>query len=178
MSGIYLLFVAVIWVLVVILLSKTIAKKLPSVTWRIPIAIVIFVVLFPLPLIDEIIGGRQFAQLCKDNSTIQVDRVTAVGRTVYFAPQPNLEIKGTWVRVVLRPQRFVDVTTGETVLSYNELIAAGGQFIRALGISEGGMPLTFRGTCVPANRPGSVQTFKSYGINYVEPPLMKNGERK
>lgn len=139
---------------------------------------VIFAALLPLPLIDEIVGGRQFEQLCKDNSTIQVDRATAAGKTVYYAPQPSVEIKGTWVRVVLKPQWFVDATTGKTVVSYNELIAVGGRFIQTLGISEGGMPLTFRGTCVPSNRPGSIETFKPFGINYIEPPATKIGEKK
>ena len=176
MTGIYLLFIAAIWLAVVILLSKIITQKLPIATWRIPVAVVLFAALLPLPLIDEIVGGRQFEQLCKDNSTIQVNRVTAVGKTVYSVPQPRVETKGTWVRVVLQPYRYVDATTGEAVVSYNELIAVGGWLTRSLGL--GGSPLTFRGNCVPANRPGSVQTFEAFGINYIEPPITKNGELK
>ncbi len=175
MTGILLLFVAGIWLAIVIWLSKFITKKLPEMWWRTPVGIVVFAVLLPLPLVDEIVGGRQFEQLCKDNSTIQVDRVTAVGKTVYFDPQPDVEIKGTWVRVVLKPQRFVDATTGEPVVSYNELTARGGRFIRVLGISQG-MPLTFKGSCVPENRPGSIETFKPFGINYIEPPITKLGK--
>lgn len=178
MTGIFLLFVIAIWLAIVIWLSKIIIKKLPTTWWRIPLGLVIFVVLLPLPLIDEIVGGRQFEQLCKENSTIQVDRAVAVGKTVYLAQTPDIEIKGTWVRVVLKPWRFVDATTGEIVVSYNTLIADGGRLIRTLGISEGGVPLAFRGTCVPANRPGSIQTFKPFGINYIEPPITKNGEPK
>jgi len=178
MTGIFLLLVVIIWFFIVFLLSKIITIKLPEKWWRIPVRILLFLALLPLPLADEIVGGRQFEQLCKDNSTIQVDRATAVGKTVYFVPQPDVEIKGTWVRMVLKPQRFVDATTGETVVSYNELIAEGGRFIQALGISEGGMPLIFRGTCVPENRPASIETFKSFGINYIEPPIAKNGTNK
>lgn len=178
MTGIYLLFVAVIWLAFVGWLSKTIAGKLSKTTWRRPIAMVIFVALLPLPLIDEIIGGRQFEQLCKDNSTIQVDRVTAVGRTVYLAQTPDVEIKGTWLRFVLKPWRFVDVTTGESIVSYNTVMASGGRFIRSVGISEGGVPLTFKGWCDPKDAPASVQTFKPFGINYIEPPIAKIGEVK
>lgn len=173
MTGFLLLFVMAIWLAVVMWLSKILTKKLPTATWRIPVAAVIFAGLLPLPLIDEIVGGRQFESLCKENSTIQVDRATAVGRTVYLAQTPDVEIKGTWVRVVLKPWRFVDATTGETVVSYNDLIAEGGRLIQSLGISEGGMPLTFKGTCVPANRPGSAQTFRPLGITYIERPLDK-----
>lgn len=129
--------------------------------------------LMTLLVADEIVGGYQFEKLCQENSTIQIDRATARGKTVYFDPQPNVEIKGTWVRVVLKPKRFIDVKTRETVVSYNELMAEGGRFINALGISEGGMPLIFSGECVPANRPASTKTFEQLGINYIEPPITR-----
>ena len=178
MTGLLLLGVAGAWLVIALFIAIFIFRTLPKRPWRILLALIVFLALIPLPLIDEIVGKGQFEQLCKENSTIQVDRVRAVGKTVYFVPQPDVEIKGTWVRVVLKPVRFVDATTGETVVSYNELIAVGGRFIQALGISEGGMPLTFRGTCVPADRPGSVETFKPLGINYIEPPKTKNGAKK
>lgn len=168
MTGILLLFVIMIWLAVVIRLSKIITNKLPETWWRNPVGLLVFAVLLPLPLIDEIVGGRQFEQLCKDNSVIQVDRVTAVGKTVYFAPQPASEIKGTWVRIVLQPHRFVDATSGKTVLSYNTLTAVGGRFIHALGISEGGMPLTFRGSCGP--KESTKDLTKSLGITALDRP--------
>lgn len=149
MTGIYLLFVAAIWLAFVIWLSKIITQKLPVATWRIPVAMVIVAALLPLPLIDEIVGGRQFKRLCKENSTIQVDRATAVGKTVLYVPQPSVEIKGTWVRVVLQPWSYFDATTGVLVFSYSTLEAAGGRFIQTLGISEGRRPLTFYGSCGP-----------------------------
>lgn len=153
MTGIYLLFVAALWLAFVIWLSKKVTKKLPMDTWRVPVAMVVFAAMLPLPLIDEIIGGRQFEQLCKDNAQIQVNRETAVGKTVYYVPEPGIEIKNMWLRAVLQPYRYVDATTGDLVISYNILTASGGRFIQALGISEGGMPLTFQGSCVPAKNP-------------------------
>lgn len=178
MTGIYLLFVAAIWLAVVIWLSKFLTRKLPIATWRIPVAMVIFAVLLPLPLIDEIVGGRQFEQLCKDNSTIQVDRAMARGKTVYFDPQPDVEIKETWVRVVLQPRRFVDATTGETVVSFNDLIAVGGRFIQMLGISEGGMPLTFKGWCQPGDQYALEKLLKELNITLIRRAEKNTGEAK
>jgi hypothetical protein len=143
-----------------------------------PARVLLFLAVAPVPLIDEIVGGRQFAQLCKENSTIQVDRAKAAGKTVYLAEDPDINIKGAWVRIVLQPWRYVDATTDETIVSYNTLLAGGGVFIRTLGISEGGVPLTFKGHCAPKNRPASVETFKDFGINYVQPPVSKDGEKK
>ena len=171
MTGIFLLIIVALWAWACLAMTRALSRKVPSMGWRLVIAPAVFVVLLALPLIDEIVGGKQFEQLCKENSTIQVNRETAAGKTVYFAPEPDFEIKGAWVRIVLRPRRFIDASTGETVVSYNELMATGGWLTRALAISEGGMPLTFRGTCVPENRPGSIETFKPLGINYIEPPI-------
>jgi len=178
MTGLYLIFAFLIWLLLLCGLVVVATIALPKRWWRALIRLGLIAALSPLPLVDEMVGKKQFEQLCKDNSTIQVDRATAAGKTVYLAKMPDVEIKGTWVRVVLKPWRYVDAKTGEPVVSYNTLIAEGGRFIQTLGISEGGMPLTFRGTCVPANRPGSIETFKPFGINYIEPPTTKNGAKK
>jgi hypothetical protein len=178
MTGILLLFFVGIWLYFTIKIIRFFTGKLPETWWKPVVGVGLFAFIFPLPLLDEIIGGWQFEQLCKENSTIHVDRVKAVGKTVYYIPQPIVEVNGTWVPVVLKPQLFVDATTGEVIVRYNELIASGGRLIRMMGISEGEMPLIFRGTCVPVNRPGSIETFKPFGIDYIEPPITKNGELK
>ncbi len=126
MTGLFLLFVAVLWMAFVVWLSKIVTKRLPMTWWRLPVGFLVFAVLLPLPLIDEIVGRQQFEQLCKVNSTIQVDRETAGERTVYFVHQPDTEIKGTWVRIVLQPALFVDATTSKPVIRFNDLIAEGG----------------------------------------------------
>ena len=125
MTGFYLLFVAALWLAFVVWFSKTVTKKLPMDTWRVPVALAVFAAVLPLPLLDEIVAGRQFEQLCKDNAEIQVNRVTAAGKTVYFDSQPRIEVEGTWVRVVLQPYRYIDATTRETVVSYNESCLSG-----------------------------------------------------
>lgn len=168
MTGLLLFGVAVLWLAVAGSIAAFVFRKLPGQIWRAPISALLFLALVPLPLIDEIVGKIQFEQLCRENSTIQVDRAKAAGKTVYLVVQPSVEVPGTWVRVVLQPWRFVDLNSGETIVSYNTLQAVGGVFIRTLGISEGGVPLLFKGSCAPVNRPASVQTFKELGINYVE----------
>jgi hypothetical protein len=149
MTGILLIVVVIAWLIAVVAATRWAVKRFKSLTMKAAIYLVLLPVLGVAPLADELIGKRQFEQLCKDNSTIQVDRARAVGKTVYFVPQPNIDVQGTWVRVVLQPHRLVDATTSEPVVTYNTLMAAGGRFIRLLGISEGGMPLTFYGSCGP-----------------------------
>ena len=138
MTGVLLIVVSVLWLVIAFFLIKLITNRLPSVWWVYLLRVTLFAGLCPLPLIDEIVGEKQFENLCRENATIQVDRSKAAGRTVYLADLPDIEIKGTWVRIVLKPWRYVDVNTGEAVMSYNILQAEGGIFIRTLGISEGG----------------------------------------
>lgn len=178
MTGIFLIAVAVAWLIAVVVVTRWVARRFNSLTMKVVSWMILVPTLMTAPLVDELIGKRQFEQLCKDNATIHVDRETAVGKTVYFVPQPAVEVKGTWVRVVLKLRRFVDATTGETVVTYNELMADGGWLVRTLIISEGRVPLSFRGDCVPQNRPGSIQTFEPFGINYIEPPTTQRGEIK
>jgi hypothetical protein len=178
MTGILLLFVVAIWFAIVLWLTRIIAKKLPDKWWATPIVVLVFCALLPLPLADEIVGGRQFEQLCKENSTIQIDRTTAVGKTVYPAKTLDVDIKGTWVGVALQPRRLVDATTGESIVSFNDLIASGGWFIRALGISEGGVPLTFKGWCQPGDQHAVEKLLKELNITLIRRPDTNTGESK
>ncbi len=180
MTGLLLLGIAVIWLVVALVISIVVFRILPKPKrlWRIPFALILFFVLIPLPLIDEIVGKRQFERLCKDNSTIQVDRAKAAGRTVYLAQTSDVDIKGTWVRIVLQPRRFVDATTGEIVVSFNDLIAVGGRFIQMLGISEGSVPLTFKGWCQPGDRNTLENLFKELKITLIRRPLKKDEATK
>ena len=171
MGGLIFFAVIGIWCLLVVGFVVWVVKKMPDKWWRIPISFFMLVILLILPVIDEVVGGWQFKKLCEANADIQVDKETAVGRTVYFVSQTAIEIEGAWVRIVLKIHEFVDSTTGEVVVSYNTLRANGGAFFG--GASQSGVPLLFNGTCVPKNRPASVDTFKLLGINYIEPPVTK-----
>ena len=176
MLGLYLLLIGAVWLAITITLAMSLTSRIKSAPLRLLVALVLVAVLLSLPLVDEIVGKHQFEQLCRENATIQVDRAKAVGKTVYLAQRPPVEARGTWVRIVIQPYVFLDAATGEPVVTYNILTAVGGRFIPSL--SEGRMPLLFKGSCAPPNPPGSVQDFESYGIKYIERPTVRNGEKK
>jgi hypothetical protein len=177
MTGILLFFVMGLWLFFVFWLTKVITKKLPT-KWVMPSRILLSLAILPIPLIDEIVGGRQFEQLCKENSTIQVDRVKAAGKTVYLAKPVDIQIKDTLVPIRLKPWRFVDATTGEIVVSYNTLLAGGGIFIRTLGISEGGAPLTFKSFCEPGGIVDPLKLFKELRVTEIERSALNVKEQK
>ena len=148
MLGIYILFLAMVWLGVAIGLVLLVTKILPERWWRDPLRVLLILAVLPLPIVDDVFGGMQFKQLCKENSAIHVDRATAEGRTVYLADVSPRKLSGTWVPVTLTEWRYVDAKTGKTVLSYNTLTAGPGLFRLA------GAPLTFKGYCAPGGSRG------------------------
>lgn len=173
MSGILLLFVAALWLIASYFLARFMARLLPPTGWRVVVGALLFLALLPLPLIDEIVGARQFEKLCKENSTIKVDRAKAAGRTVYLADTASVEVKGTWVPVWLKSWRYVDVKTGETVVSYNTLQASSG----ILGPASLG-PLTFRGYCAPGGVVDPVKLFKELGVTQIQRSALEGKGQK
>ena len=169
MSGIILILVALLWVVIAFVVVWLIGKLLPKIWWVFLLRVALFFALLPLPIVDELLGAKQFEQLCKENSTIQIDRTTAAGKTVYYVDQPSIRLEGTWVPIRLKRWRFIEVKTGETILSYSTLEASAG----LLGPASL-RPLTFEGYCAPTNPPASVESFRQFGINYVERPTEKS----
>lgn len=151
--GLYLLSVAAVWIGFAGFLSRWVTSRIRFTVAKWTLALAVFAVLLPLPLVDEIAGKRQFERLCAENAEIRIDRAAAVGKTVKYVPQPQVDVAGAYVRIVLRPQRFVDAHTREVVFSYNELLASGGQFVHFFRVSEGKVPLLFRGSCGPKENP-------------------------
>jgi hypothetical protein len=171
MSFLYLLAVAFVWGAVALFIATKVTQRVRRRGWVNAARVALFLALLPLPLADEIVGKWQFERLCRDNAEIKLNLATAGGRTVHYQSQPPSEVSGTWIPVRTLPQRFVDATTKELVVSYDILRASGGRIVRLLGLSGSGSgPLLFEGSCAPRNRPASVETFKPLGINYVEPP--------
>ena len=178
MTGLLLLIVAAVWLWVVIWFANKIGRLLPKKWWGLAAKLSVAALLLPLPLIDEIVGGMQFAELCKQHDVIQVDRERAKGKTVYLLDQPSTWIENLAVPVRLQKTTFVDVTTREPVLNYVMVYAEGGKLIHALKISEGDEPMTFKSTCVPNKHLDLFRLFKELNITEVQRSTIEKGEKK
>ena len=162
MTGFLLLGIVALWFVIAALVIVFVYRRLPNQFLRLAIVAVLFVLLVPLPLIDEIIGGLQFARLCEVAKTINVDEAKVRGRVVRLKeiPHPQLpqytDIPRRNIPNALVPIRedsweYLDWQSGEVLFGYKTYAATGGWLIRALGISEGNAPLTFRSHCGPQN---------------------------
>lgn len=147
MSGLLFLVIVALWLWALTWLVDKIGKRLANRPWRPWAKFGIFVLLLPLPLIDEIVGGWQFKRLCEAN-VVRIDKEAARGRMVYEERVPYpVPVSGTWINVRKWPFRFLDVTTGEVVVSFDQFLAEGGRLFP--GFDSGHTPLTFKGECHP-----------------------------
>ena len=160
MLALYLLLVATVWFIVSVTVAILIARKLPVGRWRVALAFALAILLVTLPFDDQIVGGMQFRKLCEDNSFITVEREKAKGRTVYLADTPMRQVRGMWLRVAEKEWRFVDVSNGETVVSYREFHAGP----RLLHVA----PMLVDDHCAPGGRVNNMKLLRELGVTEVD----------
>lgn len=178
MTGLLLAVVLLMWLAACVWVAQIAGRRFPKRWWGKAVQILIAVLLMPLPLIDEIVGGVQFDELCKVHNTIQVDRASAKDRTVYLLDQTSTRIGGLAVPVRLQNWTFVDATTREAVLAYVMLYAEGGKLIHAVKFSEGDEPMTFKSSCIPNKHIEQAQLFKDLSIKQVQRSTIDEGKKK
>jgi hypothetical protein len=168
MTGLFLLVVVLAWLVAVVFLTNWLMKRvsIKPKPVRAAMAMMMFVVLLPLPVADEIVGGFQYRALCEKNAVLRIDEAKAEGRTVKVVVDPSNEIlPGTAITIYHSHLSFFDVRTNEKIAEYDRYVAKGGWFIRMLGISEGNAPITIG---LPGCSPNNSGTFpKQHGLTLI-----------
>lgn len=163
--GFLLLFVS--WGVGCAVVSWLLSKLFPS-PWRPWVGLVLFVVLTPTLLIDEVIGKRQFERLCQEQTVYIAPN--AKGRTVYLLPTTFEPIKGIWLHGWIQKWRYVDEKTKETVVSYNLMHWDGGWFMRAIKWNGMSAPLLYKSSCDPEKYLAGKDNFKDQGMILIDRP--------
>ncbi|BBB61630.1 hypothetical protein UNDKW_3357 [Undibacterium sp. KW1] len=160
MSGLFFLGIAAIWLILAAGISIFITEKIQLKSFEGLFALVLFLLIFPLPIADEIVGRREFDRLCAEKaSSINWNREKLRGGTVYFVDvEPTKNVKGRvtndeiiaelWIPIWQRTSRFVDIKN-EVVVDYKELYTGGGWVARWINFNSANTPLTFKGFCQP-----------------------------
>ena len=170
MTGLLLMLVGIVWTVIVSFLVRFKADFiLPKPPWRKVVQVGLFVALLPLPLIDEIVGGWQFARFCEIHSGIQLDRQKIIGTTIYFVPKKSTYVSGTWIPIRHQSWLHVDKTSGTKSMQYDSFHVKGGWLVRMLRISEGDVPLLFRDACFPKENPATL--LKSLNVTTLDFPV-------
>lgn len=166
MSG--LLFLGVIGLLAYLAwrLSGLIIRRVSNRRLAKGLQIVLTVFLMSLLVVDELIGGYQFRQLCEQNAVLKIDPEKAKGRSVRVARATEKSdlLANTAIPIYSTPISLVDTQTEEEIATTRWNSAKGGWFIRALGISGSNTPLILRSsTCYSSM--GSQEIAQLYGMN-------------
>lgn len=163
------------WIALCGCLANRIGGYLPESRWRGWLRFCLFVVLVCSLVIDEIVGGWQFRNLCAQEARyVSVDPKSAKNRAVYLEEVRIESVQGTMVPVTRQRWRYRDTQSDEVIVAFTTLHARGGFFLRRFGTAEISGPVLFTGYCAP---PDPWAVFDRLEITRIE---RKNfiGERK
>lgn len=152
MTGILFLGVVILWIGIAIALARAMTRNVTPGVKRTVAGVLVFALLLPLPVADEIVGGFQLRTLCREGAVARYDEERLRGRTVRMRLEPNpgapsvLQTPTRRVPALIpieeQTEEWIDVSTGEVLLSQKAYSARGGLLIRTLGISNSDSPLT------------------------------------
>jgi hypothetical protein len=116
--------------------------------WRPLVRIAIVVGVFPLMVVDEIIGKYQFEALCKGSGIENVDVSKARGKRVKLEVVESKLLKWTMVPIKERERLYKDADTGEVLIYHKRYVSSGGWLMRYTPLSMGWpRPILFYGSC-------------------------------
>lgn len=138
-------------------LVSLVSGVLPDRAWRTVLELLVFVVLLPLPLADELLARPAFNALCRERAQLTVHVPAALGpqaQRLRLRPEPVSGLdRGVWVQ----PWWVLGEGGGLVLASYNTVEARGGWLARWASDNPGHRPLSFKGYCEPADLEGRLQ---------------------
>lgn len=163
MSGLIALFVLGVWGLIVYFASFYVVKKITVKSIKISAQIAVAVLLFIIPVADDIMGGFQFRSVCSKESVLVVDEEKVKGKTVVSMGAKDSKLVNYILPITKLNFSYKDFHTNEILISWNDFRAEGGWLSHAIGFSEGHPPYTFNGYCYPENSGSKI--FKKLNID-------------
>lgn len=147
MTGLFLLFVIISWVVIAKKIAKLVVSKVSHPLMKRVMGFALLPLLIIAPLADEIIAIPKMYSLCKQNSSVIVNEKIANNAEVIFIDPVPIYYNIGAVRIRIYPFTYVDKESKEVVVSYNMVSAKGGFLIKSLGISGNDSPLIFDNGC-------------------------------
>lgn len=126
MGGLIFIAVVIGWIAACVWMTSKISGWLPTKSgWAKGLAnVLVFALIFPLPLIDEIIGKIQFDKLCHKEAGIKVYSKLELGQEFFHADgTPNFFTGNKWFGIDQRVDKLVElnVPKGQTISSLSNL---------------------------------------------------------
>ncbi|MDO8336260.1 MAG: hypothetical protein Q7T74_05790 [Candidatus Saccharibacteria bacterium] len=149
MIGLIALLFFVLWGFIAYKLSKFLTKKMKAENPR-KIAIpILSVLIFFVPVADEIIGGIQFRLLCNREALVADYDENSMGRKLVSVGAVSYELREYTLPITKLHFSYEDIDSKEIMISWNYFKAKGGFVARSLNIFGSDAPYTFNGVCAP-----------------------------
>ena len=146
MSGIILLLILAAWFYAVKKIAAFFISKMQPSTKKTVIHKLIFVFIFILPIVDDIICEFQFRSMCTPENLLIYEPEKLRGKSVISRDVP-LQTINKIVPVRVSTGQWEDSETGELLITYRIYRAKGGWLSRFIGFPQGSPPYTFNGYC-------------------------------
>lgn len=127
MTGLVGLVLIVIWLAICAVLTIKIPQWLGAKrrTWL--WSLMLFPVLVVAPIVDELVGMRQFEQLCKERAVAWIspdmDKVKRAERTF----SKVVDIPNFWIRITSYQSIYTDIDSGKKIISVEHFSTKGGR---------------------------------------------------
>lgn len=138
-------------------LVSLLGNVLPDRAWRMVVELLVFAVLLPLPLADELLARPAFAALCSERAQLTVHAPASLGpqsQRMRLRPEP---VDNLGLGVLVQPWWVLGEGGGLVLASYNTVEARGGWLARWASDEPGHRPLSFKGYCEPHDLEGRLQ---------------------
>jgi hypothetical protein len=151
MGGLILLTAFAAWIAVCISIATRLVRQLPAERFKSSVAILVFAVLFLLPISDEVVGRYQLSSLCRQGAVLKINAESIRGKSIRLSISPsNQLLPSTAIPILHSHYSYREATTGAELAQYDVYTARGGAVARWMQFPEGGHPLTIpSATCVP-----------------------------
>jgi hypothetical protein len=135
MIGLLVLGALIVWFFIARGIAKRIAKAIPiSARWHSIAAIGIFVIVFLLPVADELAAWPGFGILCHNRAVLAIDAARIKGKTVRIVGTVrSAQVDGAIMTTYRNQLTYVDASSGEVLGNYETYTAKGGVLARAIG---------------------------------------------
>lgn len=134
-----LLFLAGIglWLAVAVMLSKKIPIWMGVTKHKKAITVLLFPVLFVLPMADEIVGRWQFSRLCEREAVVTLSPDWEKVKRAQDNDDPIIDIGGYIIPIQVQRVEFLDLDTAKSFLTYKGFHTKGGILFGRVGLGLG-----------------------------------------
>jgi hypothetical protein len=125
MGGLIFFMVIGLWLVLCVALARHIPVWLGVKRFGWVLSVLLVPLLLMLPVIDEVIGKQQFANLCEKRTFLDKSDASKA-RHIHRVAPPYTRLPGFWIPIEMRTVKYIDDETNEVILRDDDYHTNGG----------------------------------------------------